>query len=434
MAARVCPPPATARDAAFLAALDPTLVGDLVQRHLVAHGALVELIPDYVRWKDQDGSLLGFRAVVASKDRLAETYVSVRTAAAGRLADEAERLKHRCEELHAGMRAFALVPEVGMLLLALPIDRTIGDLRRYLQASKVRTLLANACPELIPSHLRISKSRSRHHLVRYKPERRAVLRWEMALVGAGDLREGSTTVWLRCLATPLGERSALATRLAAGADVRCPVALAVPHDRLVVESHVDGQPWGFGTVDHDLAAARTLARLHAADDLGGLPTHGPLEQLDLALRAAEDLGRLQPELGRRAASIADQLTRRVPQPSEPVLAHGDMHRGQVLIGADGIAGLVDFDRACAAPAALDLATVLAHEVYSGVPDGIAAARRMRAEYGVHRALPGREELAWWDAAALLRTAGAPFRALRPDWQLAAAGILERAVAALEMSL
>jgi aminoglycoside phosphotransferase len=431
----VCPPPAAARDPAFLRALDPAFVAGQVQRRLVTDGELVTVRPDYVRWKDHDGSLLGYRAVVVSAGRRTDTYVSVRTAAPDRLADEAARLGHRRDEQHAGLRSFALVADAGMLLLALPIDRAIGDLRRFVQPGKVKTLVANACPELVPSGLRLSKSRSRSELVRYKPERRAVLRWDLALVdGRGH---GATTpaVWLRCLAAPQGARSALATRAAAAAGVRCPVALAVPHERLVVESHVVGRRWSpdDACTAANAAAASALATLHAQADPAGMPSHGPLEQLDLALRAVEDLARLSPELGRQGAALADLLARRVPPLCRLGFAHGDMHRGQVLLGDDGRAGLVDFDRACAAPAALDLASAFAHDVVADPQHGGVAAQRFQAAYARCRPLPAAAELAWWQAAALLRAATAPFRALRPDWRSAAATLLEQAAQAVAVA-
>jgi acyl-CoA thioester hydrolase len=44
-----------------------------------------------------------------------------------------------------------------------------------------------------------------------------------------------------------------------------------------------------------------------------------------------------------------------------VLSHGDFHAGQLLVG-EGSPAAIDFDRACAAPPALDLATYCAHLV------------------------------------------------------------------------
>ena len=48
---------------------------------------------------------------------------------------------------------------------------------------KVRTLVQGVRPDLVPDSLRISKSKSRRSIVRYKPERRAVLRQEAEVRG-----------------------------------------------------------------------------------------------------------------------------------------------------------------------------------------------------------------------------------------------------------
>ena len=109
-----------------------------------------------------------------------------------------------------------------------------------------------------------------------------------------------------------------------------------------------------------------------------------------------------------------------------VFSHGDLHLGQVLRSTDGAhqIGLVDFDRACRAAPAYDLATVAAHLV-DGLPgdlDGAAAALDSLATgYGSRPA-----ELRWYTATAIVRRAASPFRALRPDWPARAAAMIDAA--------
>ena len=69
------------------------VVASLVQTHLAHDATLLELVPDYVRWKDRDGSLVGHRATVQFGSEVVQTYVTARTAAPMRLASEAERLR-----------------------------------------------------------------------------------------------------------------------------------------------------------------------------------------------------------------------------------------------------------------------------------------------------------------------------------------------------
>lgn len=438
MSLPICPAPALASDPAFLRTLAGDGLATLVQQHLAIGAQLLALAPDYVRWKDQDGSLLGFRATLRTtgEDGPTTSYVTVRTAPAHRLADEAERLRHRAEEEQDGLRAFAFLPGERLLLLGFPMDRAMHDLRRLVRASKVRGLLANTCPNWQPADERFSKSRSRMRLVRYKPERRAVLQW---LVGGVDAQGRATAprpIWLRCHAEAQATRARVATEAAAAAGVRCPATLGIAHERLSIEAHVPGTVWT--PSDHDgewaiEAVAATLSRLHAATvpgaGLGRLPVHGTLAELDLVLRAAEDLARLDPGLGRLAHRIGDELTRQVPANGALALAHGDLHPEQVLLDGPAV-GFVDFDRACLAPAAHDLATLRAHAIAHGGEPGERVARAVTTAYARHRALPDAAELAWWNACALLRTATGPFRRLDRDWPARTAALLAAASTAL----
>ncbi len=358
-----CPGPESAADPAFLRALDAGAIAALVQQHLAGANRVAALVPDYLRWKEADGSLVGYRAQVQTPGGTVDSYVTVRTEAPQRLAAEVARLANRAGEQWGGLSALALLPDANLLLLAFPIDRAIHDLRKLVQPSKLRSLVMAACPTVVPAGLRLSKSRSSFRLVRYKPERRAVLQWRLGCVDAAGNTEALPAVWVRCHAAGSAANAVAAARAASAAGISCPPTLAVVHDRLTIEGHVEGQSWSpESRQGHDEsldAAAHTVARLHACAPPRGLPLHGPVQELDRALRAAEDLGRLSAALGTTARMLAYRLAAQVPGAGTPGFAHGDLHAGQVLLRADG-AALCDFDRAAVAPAAFDLASFHAH--------------------------------------------------------------------------
>lgn len=423
------PAPALANDPGFACALQVDTVAQLVQRHLAADATLLALVPDYVRWKDDDGSLVGYRATTRSAGAEHATYVTVRTAPVHRLATEAERLLHRADENHAGLRAFAFLPAEHALLLSFPIDRAMHDLRRLVRASKVRSLVAATCPEQVPAGLRLSKSRSSCQLVRYKPERRAVLRWRISFVDDSGRAAGHRLLWIRCHADAQATRTRLATDAAANGGVVCPRTLGVHHDRLLVESHVDGDTWSPFAGDAPGKAAAlagaVVARLHAGAIERELPVHGTLAELDRALRAAEDLARLDPDLGRLAAELTERLASELPPTSPCVLAHGDLHPGQVLLTAAG-ASLCDFDRACLAPPAHDLATMVAHCIELDAARARSVTAPFLHAYGQRRQLPLDLELRWWTSCVLVRNAMRAFRSLRADWPAVTATTLRHA--------
>lgn len=420
-----CPLPAQAKEPGLQRALDVNGLRHLLQQHGTEGAVVLELRPDYVRWKDRDGSLVGFRATVACGDGQQETYLTARTAEPHRLADEAARLHHRAEEIHAGLRAVTFLPEDDLLLLACPVDRAMPELRRLVQPSKIRSLVQASCPELIPQGMRISKSRSRWQLVRYKPERRAVIRWTLGFTNENRTRTAERTFWVRCYAEPTARRTQLATTVAEAAGIICPAPLAVPHERLLLESHVDGHDCDFSEASDAAATVAALVQLHDAAAPNELPTHSVVDELDRVLGVVDDLARLGADFGREAAAIADALARTVPSPGPLVFSHGDFHPGQVLI-ANGKAGLCDFDRACRAPAAFDLATFHAHSAMADASEAAAQALRFQHHYRQLRALPEASEIAWWTSCALLRLSMTGFRTLRPDWQVTAASLLRQA--------
>lgn len=428
------PAPPAARDAAFLRALCEGTVATLVQQHLAIDAQVLALRPDYVRWKDRDGSLVGWRVTLRFGAMPVDTYVTLRTAPPDRLADEAARMAHRTEEQHAGLRAFALAPHEQLLLIAFPIDRAMHDLRRLVRASKVRSLLAASSPLALPSGLRFSKSRSSFELVRYKPERRAVVQWRIGCIDDTGNRHVRTSVWLRSHADAVVSRATIAAHAAAAAGIACPRPLGSPHKQLAIESHVDGLPLAVGDGDAIEAAARTLARLHAVPTVLGLPTHGAVQELDLVLRAADDLSRLLPNLASRALQLAERLAATVPAWTGAAFAHGDLHTGQFLRLPSGEAALCDLDRACIAPPARDLASLQAHCLLQGGSDHGPSAGAFLAAYAAAGRRPSATESQWWLAAALLRIAMAPFRALQPDWPTATTRLLQLAEGALTTRL
>lgn len=413
----VCPPPLGCDDSALLRALDAGVVAALAQRWLCVGVAIEQLHADYVRWKGGDGALVGYRVVVRAAAGRRDGYLTVRCASLPRLAAEADRLQHRADEVHDGMRAFAMSPERDVLLLASPIDRMMHDLRWLLRASRVRNLLLTCCPQLVGEGLRISKSRSVGRIVRFKPERRAVVKWDIGLLDEASRAVTPRTVWLRCHAAPQAGRTAIATAAAAAAGVRCPQTLGIAHERLAVERHVEGAAWrpfaGDGSPALATQVGDTLARLHLAERPAGLPVHGAIAELDRALRAVEDLERLSPRLGAAARGIGERLAHEVVADGAMVLAHGDLHPDQILLADD--AALVDFDRACLAPAAHDLATLHAHALLQAGDAGAGLADEVARGYRRRQSLPDADELRWWRASALLRAAALPFRQLRSDW-------------------
>ncbi len=195
------------------------------------------------------------------------------------------------------------------------------------------------------------------------------------------------------------------------AALRVPRLLASdPARRLLVVDAVPGRHLD------DLAAAelpgafhalgRALGAVHALPaPVDALPPLPGFTGEDLR-HAAAVVAWARPDLGDRAARLADRLEQQRPRGGALVGLHGDMNSRNWLLDGDRV-GLIDFDQAAHGPAAADLAGVLAWLRARTVTGAWPAAREhelgaaLRAGYAAVRPLPPRPELRWWIGAALL---------------------------------
>jgi hypothetical protein len=396
----------------FRASLDPHLMRALIADRLARDVAIAACEPIYVRYKGNDGSLVGWSVATSCSESDGRTFVTARSAPLWRLRNEAARLSARSGEVFWGLGALALVEEHELLLLAFPVDRALAELRRMVRPFKIRQLVEGGLAAGTLAGLRLSKRKSRVGVVRYKPERRAVLRWELAMVDASGAVRARPGAYVRVYDKQQGGQATAVQRAVAAAGIRCAAILAAPHEGLTVEAELAGASAERWSPPQCEAAASLLARLHRATPPAGLPHRRAVDAMDDVLRACRDLACLDEELGARAAAIADRLSSRLPRGGEPRLTHGDFHSGQVLFEG-GESGVIDFDRAVVGCPARDLATFHAHRLAAagGEPDGVSELLveryRRLAELG--------RELEWEKACAVLLQSMAPFRTLDPDW-------------------
>ena len=404
----------------FRESLDPDTVRGWLSESMAEGFELVAAAPHYLRYKGLDGGLVAWSVESRGPDGArVRSHATLRSAVAPRLSGEVERLRYRDGEVYFGLRSYHRVAD-DVVLLAFPIDRSLTGLRHLLRGSRMRQFIADHLADFVPDGTRFSKGQSSVETVRYKPERRAVLRWQLGFVDDDRVLQEKRAVYMRAHADQSGARAVLAARAAAGAGISVPETLVSLDGSLVVESELRGAPAPLDENAETLGA--TLARLHTPCSSHELPLHSGLDELDAALRAESDLARLDPELGARAHAMLDGLARWVPVCEKPSLLHGDLHREQFLVD-DGSIGLVDFDRARVGDPAYDFASLLAHEQL---------ATNARADEVVDLVLSGygrgidSSALAWYSACALVRAALLPFRSMSPTWPQEAVRLLDLA--------
>ena len=202
-----------------------------------------------------------------------------------------------------------------------------------------------------------------------------------------------------------------ALRAAAELPVRTAACEAsLPELRMAVQSLLPGRR----PESAEAAAASAgalLAELHAGR-VDGLPVETPADRLERTRDSADLISSIAPELAERTQRLIRRLEDSAPEEAL-VTSHGGFHVSQLLETDSGLA-VIDFDGACLAPAARDLASYVA-SVADG-PDRLAhAGATMATLCGGYGSRPG--GVAWYLSTLLLRRARAPFAAFharRPE--------------------
>jgi Ser/Thr protein kinase RdoA (MazF antagonist) len=313
-----------------------------------------------------------------------------------RIADSG--LPERAARLHPELpRAAACrLPELGAVMQLFPVDVRLPGL-----TAATTPAFMGSTPEL----------------VRYKPGRRAVLRYELETrVLYGKLRADGAGAAQIALADALIERG-----------VPTPVPKAYLHGvRMIVHCEVRGtrlaELRGYRAfADWMEPIAEVLARLHGTS-IAGLPAHLPeAEAADLEA-AAETAAALLPHRRADIEGLATRLGSRLAaiRPRAATI-HGSFHDDQVVVGDGGVM-LVDLDSAALGDPLLDVGHFAS---YLSAADQLPARDRFLAAYASRR--PAGNDALLHEAVALLRWSSLPFRELAPDWPAAMERRLELAL-------
>ena len=399
------------------ALLDPGAFAELL-RSFAPEAQIVAVHGRYVRYKP------GARCVAAYRVELAGGEVLAHGIAHGPAADEklAKLRTRRAAPSALGDGRF-FRGDLGLAIELFPNDARLRPLAR----------LANpAFRDRLMARLRVvEKGRPLAALetLAYKPERRFVAR--------ATAEDGARAVVK--IHTPAGFHGTEAGREYQSCDslllARC--LRTSPRHAAVAYEWMEGEaldPLAAGADRALECTGAALAELHAQK----LPSfEASLAQESLA--SARLAAVLVPALAARAAALTKEVAARLAARAHvPRALHGDFHAGQVLIAHES-AVLLDLDRACAGPAAQDVAVFAAHLELRASRDGNAAqcvadaVERLLEGYARVAAAPGFEDVALHTAAALISIAPQPFRTREPEWPALLEALLDRAAAWLALA-
>jgi len=367
--------------------------------------------PRYVRYKPGTSCLLQYDLTLRHGDgqprtmsahiKLFEDDRAAHQASGQRMA----RLRERAERLEPGLARDAYLPEINGLLQLFPVDYDLrylsraanqkamtGVFRKQLKAD--RTLAVTGEPEAI----------------RYKPERKVLLRYELenapVVVLYGKIHSAE-----RVGSVPANTQTLI------GAGVQTPPALVtIPKHNFVAHAGFPGVQLagmrGSEAYEAWMSPLAASLRHFQSVDIPGLKDHRLADEASLIRRTSDWLAVVAPHLSARLRRIGDEIaTRFLNMDDQQQTGHGDFYDDQALV-SDGGLTIIDLDELRSAHPLLDAGNMLAH-LTSGEDVG-AAREAFLAETLRHMRYTG-ADLAVFEASALLRLAPGPFRHLEPDW-------------------
>jgi len=388
-AGRVAPPP----DAALPQMprlLDPTEMAPVLQRSLGREASTSDVQIRYLRYKPRKDLVVHYDVTIDGAPYDAVAIIAARRDLSRWVT---EPTYQRLAELVDG-RAPALEPlsydaELGAMIQWLPLDIGLpalaqdpGQLRLRLQAAGVS----------IPAFGEGAR------LLAYKPRRRAVLCLDghVIKIYAGEKEFAKAVTGLDA-----------STRLRG---VRVPDREAVmPELQLTCQALLSGQRPDDRKATR--AAGAELFTLHTSDT-NGLRPFTPDDQLMAAAASAGSVIAVVPELEQRLQALLRTLETTAPDAGGLHPSHGDFHANQLLELDRGLA-VIDFDEMCAAPAALDFSSYVAHLVNGDADDLDSAALALGGLVQGYGRRP--RGVSWYLATSILRRSPFPFRFMQPQW-------------------
>lgn len=337
-----------------------------------------------------------------------------------------------------------LITPLGMYAYRFDQDPALPGLATTLDGQAMREVLNETLPECRDGHARVLRCRATP--LRYRPDRRCTLRFDVALrdtrTGAFNRRRLFGKVYhdLAKATSVHGEMQMLADSAPArdGRVVLAPIVAFLPDLRLILQGPVEGTPLELyleglrGRVtagdqrgwDGIIRSASAFAAVHTA----GLSTdrERPIEkELKRFVKRAAQAAEVDPVVGGRmgdlAAALPNWLDRLPGWDAEIGLVHGDCKHSQCMVTPQGIA-ILDFDHCGMADPATDIGTYLAtlrqlgiHQAIGASDPAAAATRKSWLRELEERFLdeycaasgysPGfRPRATWYEAVALMRKA------------------------------
>lgn len=368
------------------------------------------------------------------------TFVYARAFSPSEFADACRRARQSRWAESPDRLTVTPVNDLCAILYWFPNDERLDGLRRIVVAKKLQRILYGGFAEYPPDIWRVSDRSIRLKVLRYKPERRAVLHCRFRAVRKDDTERHERFVYLGLYEherlISLTQSLQRVQDLAKSAKRWAPAKLIGVDNAnaMVICDELKGRSFrdvlAKGNSEWATAeCARAIAEMHATDGTV-LPKR---ESIGAQLAVVADyLGRTVPERRKLIQELVQRLERAdaLHAQGQRVLVHGDLHPGQ-LIPTETKVGVVDFDRVHGGNPLEDLGNLSA-QLWLGPPGGRhydddTVFSRFITEYSRASGVDaGPRALAEWAALALFRSAAVPLGRFEPNWRQRTHEILRKA--------
>jgi aminoglycoside phosphotransferase (APT) family kinase protein len=422
------------------ALLDAGRVRELLTPHTV--GAF-EHVEDcriaYVRYKPQTSCVVTYALRCAGLDgEPVEQLLYGKCYTEGDFANAARKAASQQWVQTSNMEPVITLPDLCAIIYVYPNDRELAGLRVIAHPKKMQRMLYEYLTDYPGGEWRISDKRLRATTVRYKPEKRAVVRFDTRATHRQSGAREDVCVYLRAYADRRGEAlftlmEKLHERFYNHEALQVPRPLAYFADKgLLFIEGLAGEPMVAGlagprSVDRVAGTAKAIATLHGFQD-GDLETRTAATLMDDARSTAVTLGHVAPETGVQVNELLAAL--QASRPGDPeggmCFVHGDFYHGQVLLQNGGQA-ILDFDRSYVGDPLADIGNFCAHlrllVLQNRISDWTPLHDAFVGAYAEAAGQPDSGRLKFWTALGLFQLSVGPFRSLQAEWRTKSESIL-----------
>jgi thiamine kinase-like enzyme len=386
----------------------------------------------YIRYKPRTNCIIVYQIKFDHKlpfgGKEFPVYVKLYTADEYKTAAEKAHLQ-RWVNFH-GMGDYLLLPDYQAILYFFPNDSLMGSLRIIAKPKKIQRILYQHFTRYPERDWRISDSKIKLEILRYKPERRAVIRIKTHFKRHDGSRKEKPSVFARFYSDDSGQevyrvQKQLYQLSCQDRNFNIPEPIVyLPERRIFIMEKLEGET----LLDH-LKSGNTKTLHTTAHGLAALQNAGikdirefePSWLVEKTSASFEMISEITPEFSDKAGTIHEILSEKVKRYSPPDtgFVHGDFYPGQVLIN-DNIAGIIDFDRSCRGDRLADVGNFIAHlkllRIKNKINDDPIENIFIQSYENARGVKLNSAAVDFWTAFALYQLAVNPFRGLESNWR------------------